>query len=187
MSIIWILKISHYPGPCFQPHNLSLQELNGSDILLDVCTKLVHLVRYKDRYEEAVAGGDFILSTNVTEVGGLKSLWVFNIADWIVLNSSSFPYTLLLAFLSLSVCSPWWMTSVWSIRSSLCQSWSPSILNGCRLSSVLLWRACTQPCLFPWLWIFAQHPLALFPNLGSALDRKRRRWKFWLSVSSRNL
>ena len=52
---------------------VTLQQLSGGDVLLDVCTDLVYLRRYMNRYQEAVTGQDFALPTGVSEAMGVRT------------------------------------------------------------------------------------------------------------------
>ena len=45
----------------------SLQQLNGGDILLDVCVELVYLKRYLAYYQDCVRGGDYVMPTSMSE------------------------------------------------------------------------------------------------------------------------
>ncbi|KAI0242917.1 E3 ubiquitin-protein ligase UBR4 [Lamellibrachia satsuma] len=46
---------------------ISLQQLNGGDILLDVCVELVYLKRYLAYYQDCVRGGDYVMPTSMSE------------------------------------------------------------------------------------------------------------------------
>ena len=46
----------------------TLQQLNGGDILLDVCiVELVYLKRYLAYYQDCVRGGDYIMPSSMSE------------------------------------------------------------------------------------------------------------------------
>ncbi|XP_052093919.1 E3 ubiquitin-protein ligase UBR4-like [Mytilus californianus] len=52
----------------FGKRNLhSLQQLDGGKTLVDVCSRLTFLGRYKERYRDAIGGGSFILPNTLSE------------------------------------------------------------------------------------------------------------------------
>ncbi|VDI53159.1 E3 ubiquitin-protein ligase UBR4, partial [Mytilus galloprovincialis] len=52
----------------FGKRNLhSLQQLDGGKTLVDVCSRLTFLGRYKERYRDAISGGSFILPNTLSE------------------------------------------------------------------------------------------------------------------------
>ena len=51
----------------------ALQQLNGSDILLEVCANLVHLKRYQLYYSDAVQRGEFTLPSTLAEAVTARS------------------------------------------------------------------------------------------------------------------
>ena len=52
---------------------VTLQQLSGGDVLLDVCNDLVYLRRYMNRYLDAVRGQDFAMPTGVSEAMGHRT------------------------------------------------------------------------------------------------------------------
>ena len=52
---------------------VSLQQLNGGDILLNVCMDLVYLKRYMSRYEEAVRGEEYVMPSTLNEATGIRA------------------------------------------------------------------------------------------------------------------
>ena len=57
----------------------SLQQLNGGDILLDVCVELVYLKRYLAYYQDCVRGGDYIMPTSMSEAMSTRTRWGSNV------------------------------------------------------------------------------------------------------------
>ena len=51
----------------------ALQQLNGSDILLEVCANLVHLKRYQLYYSDAVQRGEFTLPSTLADAVNTRS------------------------------------------------------------------------------------------------------------------
>lgn len=52
----------------FGKRNLaSLQQLDGGKMLVDICSRLTFLGRYKERYRDAIGGVSFILPNTLSE------------------------------------------------------------------------------------------------------------------------
>ena len=57
----------------FAERNISaLQQLNGSDVLLDVCMALTYLKRYKTSHEDSLIGKEFGMPTGMTEALSIR-------------------------------------------------------------------------------------------------------------------
>ncbi len=51
----------------------ALQQLNGADVLLNVCADLAYLKRYMSRYESAVRGEDYVMPVTLAEATTIRS------------------------------------------------------------------------------------------------------------------
>lgn len=51
---------------------VTLQQLNGSDVLLDVCTALAYLKRYRLSYEDAIRGKEYSMPSGMAEAMSIR-------------------------------------------------------------------------------------------------------------------
>lgn len=73
-TIIHIPDTSNEIQALFANKNIiTLQQLSGSDVLLDVCMDLVYLKRYMMRYQDAVKGDDYLMPGCVSEAMGVRT------------------------------------------------------------------------------------------------------------------
>ena len=68
---------------------VSLQQLNGGDILLDVCVELVYLKRYLAYYQDCVRGGDYVMPTSMSEAMSTRTRWVRNFLKFLLNDNNS--------------------------------------------------------------------------------------------------
>ncbi|CAH1787167.1 unnamed protein product, partial [Owenia fusiformis] len=73
-TIVHIGDLMEESKSSFSKRNImSLQQLGGPEILLEVCNRLAFLQRYIQRYKESVAENTFIMPSTHADAMGLKA------------------------------------------------------------------------------------------------------------------